>query len=106
MTTNTIRTPRNCNAPAQRKDVIPDATVSTVMSVAGQIVEAMNHNIDVMVREKEALLGIMNQHPELETTIRPKIDSADREIEKARKRIERYYMIKEHYEHENIRAFI
>lgn len=106
MTTNTIRALRRYNASAQRNDVISGPTVSKVLSVAGHIVEAMNHNIDVMEREKKALLGIMNQHPELETTIRPKIDSADREIEKARKRIERYYLIKEHYEHENIRAFI
>lgn len=106
MTTNTIHTTKRYNAPAQRNGVISDVTVSKVLSVAGHIVEAMNHNIDVMEREKEALLRIMNQHPELATTIRPKIDSADREIEKARKRIERYYMIKEHYEHENIRAFI
>lgn len=97
MTTNTIHTARNYNAPAQRNDVTPDSTVSAVLSAAGQIVEAMNRNIDVMEREKEALLRFMNQHPELETTIRPQIDSADHVIEKARKRIERYYMIKEHY---------
>lgn len=77
--------------------VVKDATIEKILSAAGQIVEAMNRNIDVMEREKEALLRIMNQHPELETTIRPDIDSANQEIEKARKRIERYYTIKEHY---------
>lgn len=106
MTTNTIRTTRSYNAPEQRNDTMPAATISAVLSAAGQIVESMNHNIDVMEREKKALLRIMDRHLEMETTIRPKIDSANREIEKARERIERYYMIKEHYEHENIRTFI
>lgn len=85
---------------------VKGATIEEILSTARQVVEAMNRNIDVMEHEKNALLRIMEQHPELEPEIRPKIDSADREIKRARKRIERYYLIKEHYEHTNIRAFI
>lgn len=48
----------------------------------------------------------MEQHPELKPEILPKIDSADRGIKRARKRIERYYTIKEYYEHTNIRTLI
>lgn len=85
---------------------VKGATIEKILSAAGQVVEAMNRNIDIMKHEKNALLWIVAQHPELEPEIRPKIDSADREIKRARKRIERYYLIKEHYEHTNIRAFI
>lgn len=85
---------------------VKGATIEKILSAAGQVVEAMNRNIDVMEHEKNALLWIVAQHPELEPEIRPKIDSADREIEKARKRIERYYTIKKHYEHENIRTLL
>lgn len=85
---------------------VKGATIETILSAAGQVVEAMNRNIDVMKYEKNALLRIMEQHPELEPEIRPKIDSADREIKRARKRIERYYTIKKHYEHENIRTLL
>lgn len=85
---------------------VKGATIEEILSAAGQVVEAMNHNIDVMEHEKNALLRIMEQHPELEPEIRPKIDSADREIKRARKRIERYYTIKEYYEHTNIRTLL
>lgn len=85
---------------------VKGATIEEILSAAGQVVEAMNRNIDVMEHEKNALLRIMDQHPELKPEIRPKIDSADREIKRARKRIERYYMIKEHYEHTNIRTLL
>ncbi len=85
---------------------VKGVTIEKILSAAGQVVEAMNRNIDVMEHEKNTLLRIMEQHPELEPEIRPKIDSADREIKRARKRIERYYTIKEYYEHTNIRAFI
>lgn len=85
---------------------VKGVTIEKILSAAGQVVEAMNRNIDVMEHEKNALLRIMDQHPELELEIRPKIDSADREIERARKRIEQYYTIKEYYEHTNIRTLL
>ena len=85
---------------------VKGVTIEKILSAAGQVVETMNRNIEVMEYEKNALLRIMEQRPELKPKIWPKIDSADREIKRARKRIERYYLIKEHYEHTNIRTLL
>lgn len=64
------------------------------MAVAGRIVESMQTTIDAMEQEKSHLRKCARLLPDQAPSIRAKIDSADKEIARARKRIQRYYAIK------------
>ena len=48
---------------------VKGVTIEKILSAAGQVVETMNRNIDVMEYEKNALLRIMEQRPELKPKI-------------------------------------